>query len=101
MGEFGYRHLSQRQYAVGVDLVPVRENVGCLMATPEKALMDKLVVYVPELGSIEECKTCLFEDLRIDPNRFSKLRLGLFRSIRAAYRRPVCDAVVTILEEIK
>ncbi|WP_076791951.1 hypothetical protein [Chlorobium sp. KB01] len=67
VGRFSYTHSYQALYAVGIDQVENSDRSGYLMASPEKALCDKLVftrnLNVQSQRALQEL---LFEDMRID-----------------------------------
>lgn len=70
-GTFIYRDVPNAVFSLGVNVI----NDGAYsyhVATPEKALCDKLYTISP-VKSVKELKSLLFEDLRIDENMFSEL----------------------------
>lgn len=70
-GRFTYRDVPSGAYPFGI---VIREENGYVyqMATPEKALCDKLYT-IPPVTSQREIERMLFEDLRIDRTEFDKL----------------------------
>ena len=70
-GRFTYRDVPSEAYPFGI---MVKEENGYVyqMATPEKALCDKLYT-MPPVTSQKEIERMLFEDLRIDRTEFKKL----------------------------
>ena len=70
-GRFTYRDVPSDAYPFGI---VIREEDGYLyrIATPEKALCDKLYT-MPPVTSQREIARMLFEDLRIDGAEFEKL----------------------------
>ena len=70
-GRYSYRDVPSAVYPLGVR---VMENGGYTvqMASPEKALCDKLWTLAP-VHSMKELSALLFDDLRIDEVEFSKL----------------------------
>ncbi len=73
-GTFSYRHIPLRAYQVGMDRVPLDDNRAFLIATPEKALADRIAA---ERGSgirtLERLKAHLEENMRVDPDELGKL----------------------------
>jgi len=73
-GTFSYRHIALKAFQIGMDRVPIDDNRAFLIATPEKALADKIVA---ERGtgirSLGELKVHLEENMRVDPNELRKL----------------------------
>ncbi len=70
-GRFTYRDVPSEAYPFGI---VIKEENGYVyqMATPEKALCDKLYT-MPPVMSQKEIERMLFEDLRIDKTEFEKL----------------------------
>lgn len=70
-GSFLYRDVPNSAYPFGVKIV--REgSYSYQIATPEKALCDKLYT-VPPIRNKKDLSDLLFEDLRIDEDRFAEL----------------------------
>jgi len=65
VGTFTYRQLEPEYYSLGYQLRQAGDS-GYLIATPEKALCDKLY-FAPRLEDAAALEQYLFEDLRIDP----------------------------------
>lgn len=72
-GTFVYRDVPSDVFSYGV-VAKVDGDYVYQIATPEKALCDKLYTISP-VKSIRELKALLFDDLRIDENRFSELNM--------------------------
>lgn len=70
-GTYIYRDVPNIVFSLGV-LSFQNEGYSYLMATAEKALCDKLYTISP-VKSIKDLKKLLFEDLRIDEERFDQL----------------------------
>ena len=70
-GRFTYRDVPADAYPFGIT---VKEENGyiCQIATPEKALCDKLYI-MPPVTSQRDIEKMLFDDLRIDNTEFQKL----------------------------
>ena len=83
-GQYSYRDVPSNVYPLGVRVL---ENGGYSwqMATPEKALCDKLWTLEP-VHSIKDISQLLFEDLRIDETEFAKLNKENLSAICEAYR---------------
>jgi len=74
LGVFSYRHLSLPKYRGGLMRSELSDGRVYLLATPEKALIDKLHVERGlGLRSQAELRTYLLEDLRIDVEDLSAL----------------------------
>ncbi len=72
-GTFSYRRLSQGRYAVGV-LLEERGDLSFLIASPEKALADKVWTDKRFDGiRLGDYGPYLLDDLRLDPDRLAAL----------------------------
>jgi len=70
-GVFTYRDIPTEVYPLGV-LIIEENGYSYQIATPEKALCDKLYTISP-VSNLTELKELLFDDLRIDEDEFEKL----------------------------
>ena len=83
-GRFTYRDIPADAYPFGII---IKEENGYIyqMASPEKALCDKLYA-MPPMTSQKELERMLFENLRIDRTEFAKLDADFIQEIGAKYR---------------
>ena len=72
-GTFIYRDVPSAVYNLGV-IAYQEEGYSFSMATAEKALCDKLYI-LPPVKTIKDLKQMLFEDLRIDKDKFNQLNM--------------------------
>jgi hypothetical protein len=96
-GRFSYRPLPPARYAPGVLLLGNGAD-RFLMASPEKALMDKVWCdkrFKP--GRARDLAAYLFEDLRLDAGRLRELDRAVLDRIAAAYASRKIDALVRFL----
>lgn len=70
-GTYTYRDVPKEVFKLGI-IIKIDGNYSYHIATPEKALCDKLYTISPR-KNICELKELLFDDLRIDKNEFNKL----------------------------
>ncbi len=82
-GTFVYRDVPSDVFSYGV-IAKVDGDYVYQIATPEKALCDKLYTISP-VKSIRELKVLLFDDLRIDEIEFSKLNKNDILEIAPLY----------------
>ncbi len=89
IGRFSYTHLSADWYGIGVRMLQNPEGLSFLIASPEKALCDKVLLTrkLQTLG-VASMRTYLLEDLRLDPDAFSAFDLGLFEQCLATGHKP-------------
>lgn len=67
VGRFSYTHSPLTLYAIGINRVENADHIGFLIASPEKALCDKLL-FTRNLNirTVHALKELLFDDLRVD-----------------------------------
>lgn len=95
-GVFIYRDIPAEAYYAGVD---IREEKGYSyqIATPEKALCDKLYVISP-VGSLKALRSLLFEDLRIDEDAFWRLNLEELRQLATLYKSTNLKYLIKLID---
>ena len=78
IGRFGYQQLPVAYYALGVISVELVTNQHVLLASPEKAICDKIVLTpMINLRSIKQTRAFLLKDLRIDEPLLRTLNLEM------------------------
>lgn len=82
-GTFTYRDIPAEVYPLGV-LIREENGYSYQIATPEKALCDKLYTISP-INNLTEFKELLFDDLRIDEEEFNKLDKDTLIAIAPLY----------------
>ncbi len=86
LGLFTYRRIPARAYPIGIDQVEIGGG-AFLMATPEKALADKIQAERGlALRNREEMRAYLCENLRIDPDALGRLNAKTISLIADRYR---------------
>lgn len=82
VGRFSYVHSSLKSYPIGIASVPNEAGHFFLMATPEKALCDKLVQTSNlRINNVSTMLDYLEQDLRLDLDEFAKFDSDLVRAI--------------------
>lgn len=82
-GTFLYRDVPNSVYPLGIMLIEDGEY-SYQIATPEKALCDKLYT-LPPVQNLNQLHNLLFDDLRIDIEEFKKLKLEDIEKIANLY----------------
>lgn len=81
IGSFTYRHLDAPYYSFGLQRVEVGDNHFALMASPEKAICDKIITTSGiTLRSQSQTMAFLMDDLRIDEEGLEHLNLNTISS---------------------
>ena len=84
VGRFSYEHASLKSYPLGIASVANESGHFFLMATPEKALCDKLMQTSNlRINSVKTMLSYLEQDLRLDLDEFAKFDPELLRRIAA------------------
>jgi predicted transcriptional regulator of viral defense system len=87
VGLFTYRMIPIEAFRIGMDLIAIDENRSFLMATPEKALADKLHAgRGTGIQTLKGLSGYLAENLRIDPAVLHELKPRYIDAIARRYR---------------
>jgi hypothetical protein len=102
VGRFTYTHLPLPYYAFGQMQVTLAENQVALIASPEKAVCDKLITTSGLLfRSLAPLKNWLLEEMRMDREVLRNLQTRTIRSwLPAAPKKKVLELLVNILEDL-
>ncbi|MEE2960920.1 MAG: hypothetical protein VYA34_09255 [Myxococcota bacterium] len=73
VGNFSYRYLHRKKYAMGIEQHDALDKYPYLIASAEKALVDLLLLRNPNIKDLEEMNEHLFENLRIDHEDLANL----------------------------
>jgi len=77
-GNFYYIHASYEYYYIGISQEKIENKFTFLIASPEKALCDKIVFTKKlHLNNIQSMQKFLFEDLRIDLHHIKSLNFSI------------------------
>ncbi|PLX47137.1 MAG: hypothetical protein C0613_15035 [Desulfobulbaceae bacterium] len=102
LGRFSYRHLPQSAYAIGVRMVQGEGGVSFLLASPEKALCD-LVMLTRRLPSmsVATMQSWLLEHHRMDVEMLRKLdRRIVVECAAAGYKSRYLRVLLATLEAL-
>lgn len=100
VGRFSYTHSPPVFYAVGIDRAESSDRTGYLIASPAKALCDKLIftrkLNVQSRRALEEL---LFDDLRIDEDALSRFDREVIRAcMTAGLKTTMLQTLLNLLE---
>ncbi len=74
VGLFAYRMIPLHAFQTGMTRIELEDGGAFLIATPEKALVDKIFIDpAPEIRTIKGLEQYLFDSLRIDNDLFARL----------------------------
>ena len=98
-GDFNYRFLAKEKYSEGIALVWSDPKHPVLMATPEKALCDYVVLNkISHLGNRKEAEKFLLEDLRIQPEALKRFDLVSLQRLNKTYKNKAVDMILKFLK---
>jgi predicted transcriptional regulator of viral defense system len=102
VGRFSYEHASLKSYPLGIASVANESGHFFLMATPEKALCDKLMQTSNlRINNVTTMLNYLEQDLRLDHDEFAKLDPELLRRIAVGGIKPhLLNTLCNTLERI-
>jgi hypothetical protein len=103
LGVFSYRYLNPTKYCVGVTQVMYDSTHPILIATPEKALADQILLATPNLHleNIDEVESFLFEDLRIPPDKIATIDKKLFTKINIIFNNKNISLLNNFLKKFR
>jgi hypothetical protein len=102
IGRFDYQKLPTPYYSYGIRRVQLKANQFALIASPEKALCDKIILTAGiNLRSIRQAKDFLLDDLRMEEQVFPTLDREMISSwIEDAPKKNSLQMLVSTLKEI-
>ncbi|KZK74213.1 MAG: hypothetical protein A3K90_02760 [Pelodictyon luteolum] len=85
LGMYSYTHSPLELYAIGIDRVENADHTGYLMASPEKALCDKLLFTRNlNVGTMCGMRELLFDDLSVDDDSLVRFNPEVIRACMSA-----------------
>lgn len=103
LGRFSYHHVPLRYYSVGIELGQRADGLNFLIASPTKALCDRLVLSrgLQQL-SRAAMRQWLLEDLRLDWEALGQLELATIRAALATgFKRRQLATLLKVLEALQ
>lgn len=99
-GRFSYIFLRQEYYPHGVTIEYLPDGRSFLIATAEKALIDR-VYFEKGILTKKEMRAFLFDSLRLDAERVASLNTSLLESILAHYSEQSMKILREVVSEQK
>lgn len=100
LGNFQYVHLHPDKMAVGVTQIEVDRHHQILIATPEKALADRLAAH-RNLMKPSDVHAFVCEGLRIEEKDIASLHFPLAQDIASVYKSPPINALAQLIKELQ
>jgi hypothetical protein len=103
VGTFIYYYLSPQKYTVGIELKTTASNRQFLIASPEKALCDQIIIIDKNLSlsSEQSIEDYLFSDMRIDEHALRDFNMDKLLAITKAYKNKNLEALARFLTKWK
>ena len=100
LGRYSFQHLTTPYYSFGIRSVRLTEQQTALIASPEKAVCDKIVLTAGViLRSISQTMDFLIEDLRIDEEQLQTLDVSTIKTwVEDAPKRSSLQMLVNTLQ---
>ncbi len=86
VGTFTYQHIKMDYYSYGILSQTLDDGRGFLLASPEKAIADK-VYFSKGLKSLNDLRTFLFDNLRVEQEEFSGMDAHFFQELATVENR--------------
>lgn len=86
VGNFSYRYIENDKYYLGITFHQQDELHYSLIATKEKAIIDKLY-FAPKLDTVKDLKKYLYENLRMETTDVKHLDIKEIQNIGLRYHR--------------
>ncbi len=99
IGIFTYNHLILKKFSIGVTTIKVDRYHQFLIATPEKALVDRIAFY-KNLKAKEDVYAFICEGLRIEEENLAKLKVSLLKEIEQIYNNPMISYLIQLVKEL-
>lgn len=101
-GRFSYEHVDAPYYAFGIRSVKLTPNQQVMIASPEKAICDKIVLTSQlNLRSIKQTRAWLLEDMRFDLHELRALNCEAMESwLEDAPKRESIKMFIKTLREL-
>lgn len=102
LGRFGYQQLPTPYYSYGIRSVELTTNQLVLLASPEKAICDKIVLTpMVNLRSVKQTRAFLLDDLRMDEHLLRTLNLEMISTwLEDAPKKSSLKMLISTLKEI-
>lgn len=95
LGDFLYKYIHPKRYAVQIQRILLHDERSILIASPEKALADKLIsTQKLNLLSQEDLLSYLLSDLRMDTTKLFALRKSSLEQIAKIYQHVHIDLLL-------
>lgn len=99
LGVFAYEHLHLRKMAIGLTLIEADRRHQFLIATPEKALADRISFH-KNLTTTQDVYSFVCEGLRIEEEALAKLQIPLLQKIEEVYHNPAVTSLTQLVKEL-
>ncbi len=102
LGVFTYRNITLSQFSSGMEVINIEPDIRFMMASPEKALADFIQSQksVP-IQSHEKYEQYLLDDIRLDANLLSGVRLTELKNYATIYKSRKLFNLCEIIKQMK
>jgi hypothetical protein len=101
VGSFSFKRLPLPYYSFGIRQLEINENQNILIASPEKALFDKIVTTGLTIRSKTGAHEYLIENLRMDENQLRQLDVQIMQTwLDDAPKKESLNLIVKLIKEL-
>jgi hypothetical protein len=102
VGQFKYSMIPLKVFQTGMTRIELDDGGAFLIATPEKAIIDKVFIdRGSDIRTIRGLHEYLFDNLRIDRDTFSKLNISTFFESSEHYQSSKLQLLCNLLRKIQ
>jgi len=99
LGMFVYEHLNLEKYSVGITQIDTNSQHQFLIASPEKALADRIASH-KNLETAEEVYSFVCQGMRIEEESLKNLDESLLEDIATIYRNSAVSALSKLVKDL-
>lgn len=101
LGRFSYAHVPLEGFSEGMDWISFSEKQSALIATPERAIVDTLIVRRGRSTSVKRMREILFDDFRFETCDIGRLNLTHLMDIHNTRPHSASQHLIEIAKQEK
>ena len=99
IGNFSYQYLATEKYQVAITQAQINKTTNFLIATKEKALIDK-IWKIKNIKSSTDLYNLLVKDLRIEEEELVKLNIKKIQTIQKYFQKNIIHLLIKLIQEL-
>jgi len=103
IGDFSYRYLTTKKYAIGININRSNKTSPFLIASPEKALCDHVHLTDKKIRifTTQEAEHYLLQDLRLSEEHLQKFDISHLEEITSYYQDKRLETLTKFIQEMQ